>query len=126
MSVLSYIAPFFVVSDLRDSVAFYVDKLGFELRYVGPEEDAYFAIVGRGSVSLMLKGSGTPVPNYTRYDWARWDAYISADEPDALFEEYRMAGVNFRQPLRDDDDGLLGFEVADIDGYVLFFGRPKG
>jgi hypothetical protein len=23
-----------------------------------------------------------------------------------------------------DDDGLRGFEVADTDGYVLFFGRP--
>ena len=126
MSALSYIAPFFVVSNIRDSVSFYVDKLRFELRYIGPEEDPYFAIVGRGPVSLMLKGSGTPVPNYTRYDWARWDAYISADEPDALFQEYRVAGVDFRQPLRDDDDGLRGFEIADHDGYVLFFGRPKG
>ncbi|MGZ3757071.1 MAG: VOC family protein [Mucilaginibacter sp.] len=126
MSALSYIAPFFVVSNLRDSVSFYEDKLGFELRYMGPEEDPYFAIVGRGPVSLMLKGSGVPVANHTRYDWARWDAYIGVDEPDALFEEYRMAGAHFRQPLQDDSDGLRGFEIADIDGYVLFFGRPKG
>jgi hypothetical protein len=29
------------------------------------------------------------------------------------------------QPLKDDDDGLRGFEVTDADGYVLFFGRPR-
>jgi hypothetical protein len=42
-----------------------------------------------------------------------------------LFEEYRSRGVVFRQPIRDDDDGLRGFEVMDADEYVLFFGRPK-
>jgi hypothetical protein len=34
-------------------------------------------------------------------------------------------GVIFRQSIRDDDDGLRGFELTDADGYVLFFGRPK-
>jgi catechol 2,3-dioxygenase-like lactoylglutathione lyase family enzyme len=125
MSALNHISPFFIVSNLDDSVFFYRDKLGFELRYRGPEEEAYFAIVGRGPVELMLKASGNPVPNHTRYNWARWDAFISALNPDALFEEFNAAGVSFRQPLRDDDDGLLGFEVIDTDGYVLFFGRPN-
>ena len=23
------------------------------------------------------------------------------------------------------DDGLRGFELKDVDGYVLFFGRPR-
>jgi catechol 2,3-dioxygenase-like lactoylglutathione lyase family enzyme len=57
--------------------------------------------------------------------WARWDAYIFAEDPDTLFEEYRSGGVAFRQPIQDDGDGLRGFEIADADGYVLFFGRPN-
>jgi len=126
MSELTFISPLFIVSSLNDSVAFYVGKLGFKVLYMGPDEDPYFAMVGRGPVSIMLKGSGTPVPNYTRYEWARLDAYISAAEPDALFEEYRSAGIVFSQPIRDDTDGLRGFELKDADGYVLFFGRPKG
>jgi len=125
MSGLSYVSPFFIVSSLENSVSFYRDKLGFELRFRSPENEPYFAIVGRGGVELMLKSSGKPAPNYTRYDWARWDAFISADDPDLLFEEYRNAGVNFRQPLMNDNDGLRGFEVTDTDGYVLFFGRPN-
>ena len=128
MSVLGYISPFFIVSSLKDSLSFYVNKLGFEVRYMGPEGDPYFTIVGRDQISIMLKQIGDdikPIPNHSRHEWARWDAYISASDPDALFEEYKSAGVIFHQPLRDDEDGLHGFEVTDPDGYVLFFGRPN-
>ena len=65
-----------------------------------------------------------PAPNYTRHEWARWDAYISTADPDLLFDEYRSAGLAFHQPLKDDNDGLRGFALRDADGYVLFFGRP--
>ena len=127
MTNLNYIAPSFIVADLRISVAFYVDKLGFTVRYIAPDDDPFFAIVGRDNISIMLKAIDPdikPVPNHTRHEWARLDAYISAAEPDMLFEEYRSRGVTFHRPLQDDNDGLRGFEVADADGYVLFFGRP--
>lgn len=128
MTNLTYISPFFIVKSLKNSVAFYVDKLGFEIRFMGPDEGPFFAIVGRDSISIMLKGDAedkNPAPNYTHHDWARWDAYISTKDPDGLFEEYQSKDVTFHQNLRDDDDGLRGFEVIDADGYILFFGRPK-
>lgn len=128
MTNLNSIWPFFIVTSLKTSVSFYVDKLGFEIRYIGPPDDHYFAIVGRDKISIMLKEIAPdikPVPNHTRHGWARWDAYISTAEPDGLFEEYRSGGVTFHHPIRDDDDGLRGFEVQDADGYILFFGRPK-
>jgi len=128
MTILTYVAPFFIVKNLKTSVSFYVNKLGFEVRYIGPDDDPFFAIVGRDHISIMLKEIGTdvtPIPNHTRQKWARWDAYISTAEPDTLFEEYRSGDVAFHQPIRDDDDGLRGFEVIDADGYILFFGRPR-
>ena len=128
MSKLNFISPFFIVSNINDSVAFYVNKLGFEVWYSGPDDSPCWAMVGRGPVSIMLKAIADdvkPIPNHTRHEWARWDAYISTEDTDALFEEYSLAGATFRQPIRDDDDGLRGFEVIDADGYVLFFGRPK-
>jgi uncharacterized glyoxalase superfamily protein PhnB len=65
-----------------------------------------------------------PVPNHTLHPWASWDAYISAEDPDSLFEEYSAAGVPFKQHLLNNNDGLRGFEVIDPDGHILFFGRP--
>jgi catechol 2,3-dioxygenase-like lactoylglutathione lyase family enzyme len=128
MSNLNSITPFFIVTDLKDSVTFYVDKLGFEVWYTGPEESPYWAMIGRGPVSVMLKVIADdikPVPNPSLHEWAAWDAYISTDDPDTLFDEYSAAGVIFRKPIHDNSDNLRGFEVTDADGYVLFFGRPK-
>jgi len=128
MANLTYISPSFIVSNLKASIAFYIDKLGFEVLFIGPDEDPFWAIVGRENISIFLKAIAPdvkPVPNHTRHEWARWDAYISAADPDTLFEEYRSRGVTFHQPLKDDEDNLRGFEVSDADGYVLFFGRPN-
>ena len=127
MTNLRYIAPFFIVERLQASVSFYTGKLGFKVLYIAPDPDPFFAIVGRDQVSIMLKEIAAdikPIPNYTRHEWARWDAYISTADPDLLFDDYHSAGLAFHQPLMDDDDRLRGFALRDADGYVLFFGRP--
>ena len=128
MANLTYISPFFIVTGLKISVSFYVDKLGFEIRHIGPDGYPYWAMIGRDNISIMLKEIAPdvkPVPNHTRHDWARWDAYISTTEPDRLFEEYRSNGVAFSKPIHNNSDDLRGFEIEDADGYVLFFGRPN-
>ena len=124
---LVHVAPFFIVRDVKQSIAFYRDLLGFEVTFLGPDDDPYFAIVKRDGVRLMLKAVAPevqPMPNPTRHQWARWDAYVHTPDPDALAEELTSRGVCFREPLSDNSDRLRGFEVADADGYVLYFGRP--
>ena len=77
MTNLTHIWPFFIVTNLKNSVSFYVDKLGFEIRYTGPDDDPYWAIVGRDNISIMLKAiypDVKPIPNHTRHEWAPWDA----------------------------------------------------
>jgi len=121
------IFPFFIIENVTISVSFYVDKLGFEVRHVGPDDDPYWAIVGRDNISIMLKAIApgiNPIPNHTRHEWAPWDAYIATADPDNLFEEYRGREVSFVRPIHDNGDDIRGFEVKDADGYVLFFGRP--
>ena len=128
MTNLTYVAPFFIVTNLKTSVSFYVDKLGFEIRYIGPDDDPFYAMVGRDNISIMLKAIAPdikPIPNHTRHEWAPWDAYISTTEPDTLFEEYRSNGVAFTKPIHVNTDNLRGFEIEDTNGYVLFFGRPN-
>jgi catechol 2,3-dioxygenase-like lactoylglutathione lyase family enzyme len=125
------IAPFFIVKDVPAALAFYRDRLGFEITFQGPaEDDIFFGIVQRGAAMIILKSIGVdPVPNYTRdikKGIARWDAYLHVPDPDSLAEEYVNRGVVLFQPIREDgDDGLRGFEVQDTDGYILFFGRPR-
>jgi catechol 2,3-dioxygenase-like lactoylglutathione lyase family enzyme len=124
------IAPFFIVKNVPTALRFYRDSLGFDITFQGPsEDDIFFGIVQRGAAMIFMKDVGVdPVPNYTRdikKGIARWDAYLYVPDPDALAAEFSLRNVEFFQPLRNDDDGLRGFEVKDADGYVLFFGRPQ-
>lgn len=124
------IAPFFIVRSVPASLAFYRDRLGFDITFQGPSpDDIFFGIVQRGRAMLIFKDVGVePVPNYTRdikQGIARWDAYMYVPDPDALAAEFASRNVEFFTPINSNgDDGLRGFEIQDIDGYVLFFGRP--
>jgi catechol 2,3-dioxygenase-like lactoylglutathione lyase family enzyme len=123
-------SPLFIVSSVPAALAFYRDRLGFDVTFEGPEpDDIFFGIVERGYAMIMFKDVGLPaVPNYTRdikQGIARWDAYISVPDPDALAAEFASRDVEFFEPIADTTDGLRGFEVQDVDGYVLFFGRTR-
>ena len=127
---ISRIAPFFIVRDVPVAMAFYRDRLGFEIVFQGPsEDDIFFGIVARGGAMIMMKEIGVePVPNYTRdikQGIARWDAYLDVPDPDALAAEFASRDVEFFTPLSNNDDNLRGFEIKDADGYLLYFGRPN-
>ena len=122
---LTSISPFFIVKNLRASIAYYVERLGFQVDFKGPDDDKpYYAGVSRDGVGVMLKAilpDVLPQPNHTRHPWARWDAYIYALDPDTLFNEFKQRGVSFVKELSFIDEGLWGFEITDADGYVLAF-----
>lgn len=127
---ISAISPFFIVRHVPTSLAFYRDRLGFEITFQGPDpEDIFFGIVSRGGAQILMKAVGVePQPNPTRdikQGIARWDAYVHVPDPDALAAEFASRRVTFVEPLADTDDGLRGFALEDADGYVLFFGRPR-
>jgi len=121
------ISPFFIVSNVDRTIAFYREKLGFETTFQYPERNPFFAIIRRDGAQLFLKSDGnvTPLPNPRRHPSMRWDAYVYAPDPDALASEFVDHGAAFSEPLKDTHEGLRGFELTDPDGYVLFFGRPR-
>jgi catechol 2,3-dioxygenase-like lactoylglutathione lyase family enzyme len=121
------ISPCFIVSDVDQTIAFYRDKLGFEMRLREPEKNPFFGIIGRDGAQIFIKSDRdvSPLPNGKRHPFMRWDAFVYAADPDALAADFAAHGAAFSHPLEDTHDGLRGFEISDPDGYVLFFGRPK-
>ena len=130
--MLNSITPFFIVDNLEATIVFYQNQLCFEVRYKGGGDgdvSDFWAFVGRDRVMIMLKAIAPyvhPQPNSSRHAWARWDAYVNVDDPDALYAEFVSRGVKFNQELGDTSDGLRAFEVIDNNGYVICFGRPIG
>ena len=154
-AAISGISPFFIVADVAAALSFYRDMLGFAITFRGPTpEDEFFGIVRREGAMIMFKALGVerqsdridklaargaerapaghelalgvePLPNYNREPAFSWDAYLEVPDPDALAAEFASRGVRFSVPLSDTDDGLRGFEIKDLDGYGLFFGRLR-
>jgi len=127
MTKLESLMPLFIVADLGKSVAFYREVLGFDLSMSIPAEDPFFAIVARDRVGIMLKHIAPdvpPLPNPARHPYAKWDAFIRTEDPDALASELQGRTSEIACAVQDTDDGLRGFEISDVDGYALFFGRP--
>jgi catechol 2,3-dioxygenase-like lactoylglutathione lyase family enzyme len=86
--------PFFIVSHVPDTIAFYAEKLGFETAFAQPRERPFFAIVQRDGAMLFVKsGDAAPLPNPKRDPAMRWDAYCHTPDPDALAAEFTGRGA---------------------------------
>jgi catechol 2,3-dioxygenase-like lactoylglutathione lyase family enzyme len=125
-AAIASISPSFIVRNVSEALSFYCQMLGFAIVFQEPEHAPFFAMVQRDGAMILLKDVGVePLPNCKRHPWARWDAYASVPDADALAGEFTSRGVSFSKPLHDTHDGLRGFELEDTDGHVLFFGRPR-
>ncbi|MGD0367332.1 MAG: VOC family protein [Acidobacteriaceae bacterium] len=128
--MLRSVTPFFIVDNLAATLEFYQSRLGFSVLYKGGGDEAcedFWAFVGRDQVMLSFKAITPevhPQPNCSRHEWARWDAYVLTDDPDALYKEFQEKGAAMHRELADTNDGLRAFEITDNNGYVLCFGRP--
>ena len=104
------------VRNLSAAIAFYVEKLGFNLGFTWGEPET-FAGVNLGKVQMFL-GEGTPTPNPTIST-----AYFRIGDADALYEFHRANGVEVAAEIGDRAYGLRDYAVKDLDGYLLVFGH---
>ena len=102
--------PILRVSDMKASLHYYVEALGFRK---GEWGDANFTSVGRDAAGIYLcQGSqGSP---------ATW-IWIGVQDVQALYEEYRQKGAKIRHAPRN-YPWALEMHVEDPDGHVIRFG----
>ena len=123
---LEAISPSFIVSNVEQTIAFYRDKLGFETRFLQPEKDPFFAVIGRDGAQIFIKAERdvAPVPNHTRHRHLRLDAFVTYPTP-----MRSPPNLPIRRSLQRTAQGheRRSPRLRDhrSDGYVLFFGRPR-
>lgn len=122
-------SPVYPVSDVRASVRWYEEVLGFEATLVMPPDDdapASYAVLERGGVNLhlVLTGSILEGESGTFRHHGTVDAQFMVTELDALFEEVVSAGaVPFQSP-QDQFWGSRDFAVLDPDGNKVWMSEP--
>jgi uncharacterized glyoxalase superfamily protein PhnB len=111
--------PGLAVKDMHAALTFYEHKLGFRCTFKVHDDlhpEIPYAIVRRDEVELHLSRSGDSA--------GRASCYIDVDDADALFEEFRRAGVEIQRAIEDSSYGMRDFNIKDLDGNVLGFGQP--
>jgi predicted enzyme related to lactoylglutathione lyase len=104
------IEPILCVSDIPDSLRFYVDLLGFENAPWGTDEFTHVSRDGRG-IYLCRKGQGKT---------GAW-VWIGVQSVETLHEEYKGRGITIRQPPTK-YPWALEMQIEDPDGNVLRIG----
>jgi len=109
------------VKDIAASLAYYRDRLGFDVafEYGNP---TFYAGVCSGKVTLHLIAA-----DRTPRQPGHGAVAIDVDDVDALHADLVQRGAKVLKAPANYDYGLRDFDVADLDGNVLFFGMeiPK-
>ena len=120
-SILRGAEPQLFVTDMAASLAFYREKLGFDLSFAYGQPPFYAQLV-RGGAKLNLRHvDELPAdPSFAaKHDLLA--ATIVLDHAKPLFLEYQAAGVDFHQSLRTEPWGTRTFIVKDLDGNLIAF-----
>jgi catechol 2,3-dioxygenase-like lactoylglutathione lyase family enzyme len=135
------LTPELSCTNIKISLAFYADVLGFDIQYQRPEDG--FAMLMRQGSRIMLdevrvnSQTGTDrtwISGPLDYPFGRGiNLQISTDKVDELYASVQNAGAKIFLPMEEiwyrRDDMLLGnrqFIVQDPDGYLLRFFEDLG
>ena len=109
--------PILPADDLRIAKDFYVNRLGFKVRFEATEDGkAVLLGVDRGAISLTLD---SPMSGHGR------EACVSfeVENTDAYYAEWRDR-VEIRRPPKNEDWGKRTFDVIDPFGNTIFVMGP--
>ena len=120
-AMIRQIAPQFFTTDMRATLMYYTDKLGFDC--VGTWQDPpVYAIVARDGHRIHFRWAEPSASNPDKYDDELLDAYLFVDDADALYGEYAARGVEFTRDLGNTPWRSREFVLRDCDGRLLAFG----
>jgi catechol 2,3-dioxygenase-like lactoylglutathione lyase family enzyme len=117
-------APTLFAGNLRHSMAYWQDKLGFALHGAFGEPPV-FAIMERDNAFAMLKQapSGHVIVPYCEISEGLWNAYFWVDDVETLFADLRRRGAVIDYGLCDQSYGVREFAVQDPDRQTIGFGQ---
>jgi uncharacterized glyoxalase superfamily protein PhnB len=117
--MINAIAPQFLVDDLDRAIAYYCDRLGFDLDFI---YESFYASVSRDGRAIHLKhGDRLAAERERRKQQEHLDAYVAVSGIRGLFDEVQQRGADVIKPLEERPWACLDFYVQDPDGYILCF-----
>ncbi|MDR1181174.1 MAG: hypothetical protein LBL13_04270 [Bacteroidales bacterium] len=137
---LNKLSPNFAVTDIRETVGFYLEKLGFELVALVPESQDgveqqfsdgkkyVYAMMKKGNVELMFQRSDSFHEDVSLADkeisGASVSFYMEGEGIEAFYSELKNKNVETSE-LKLTWYGIQEFYLKDNNGYILGFAEEK-
>lgn len=129
------LVPELYCTDIKKSLGFYIDILGFSIAYQRPEDG--FAYIRKGNAELMLEQimpDSSWISGELAYPFGRGINFqIETGEIDSLYSAVAKNNAKIFLPIEEKwyraDNILVGhrqFIVQDPDGYLLRFFKDLG
>ena len=114
---LKQVHPILGARDLEKALAFYVERLGFELAFRDGSQPTNYAGIRRDGIELHFQFQ-------YEHEMSKTRLRILVADPDALYDEYVDKQVfHDRTKLTDTPWGTREFAFYDLDGNGLTFYR---
>lgn len=112
-------ATVFVVSDIARSVEHYCDRLGFTVTFQYGKP-IFYACLRRDEVALHLLAA-----QETKRIPGNGGICVFVNDVDGVYAELTARGANVIKPPQNYDYGMRDFDVLDLDGNHLTFGKAS-
>ncbi|MFI5134226.1 MAG: bleomycin resistance protein [Chitinophagales bacterium] len=115
----SHAVPFLPVKDLKETVRFYKDKLGFSNEWFWEDSDAGLE---RDDLHLLFNKNPEHV-SLINSNGQAFEICWFVQNVDAIYEEFKGKGVVIDKELENKPWGMREFTIFDNNGYAIRIGQ---
>lgn len=122
---MGYISPTLAVRNLKQTIQFYRDSLGFQMGMTFPNADnpEYADLSKDGMVIMLVLAQNVGIAAEARLGTGI-NLYMQIDgDIDDYYSELKNKGVDIVVDIKDEPFGIRDFTVEDINGYKLTFNQ---
>ena len=122
---MGYLSPLLAVRNVKDTIEFYKNILGFETGMVFPDEinPEYADLSKDGMVMMFLLAKNMGIGSDEKLGIGV-NLYMEIDgDIDEYYAELKNKSVKIVYDINDEHFGIRDFSIEDIDGYQLTFNR---
>jgi len=120
--MINAIAPQLRTTDMKSSIAFYTEKLGFEVAF---NFEDFYAGIKAGDYTFHLKLVDEPDPSIPFVDeGGHLHLYFETDDVRGVAERLKENGIVLVKDVHDTDWQTREIVLNDDQGHTLYFGQP--
>ena len=122
---MGYLSPLLAVRNVKETIEFYNDILGFETGMIFPDESnpEYADLSKDGMVMMFILANNMGIGSDEKLG-VGVNLYMEIDgDIDEYYAELKNKSVKIVYDINDEHFGVRDFAIEDIDGYQLTFNK---